>query len=354
MHSCLQAGNQTGCFRYNTRPGNASYWEPHDDQPLTPSPPIWMKHLQPNCLSLPQGIARFSMVVPANLLNNMGAMGLKVEVTLGTIAQPIRAVPSANNVQLDEMTNFDISAVFILNPLGGGLCVDHVKLEVDVDLNQAAPGLLVFNLWSSCFPASCLLTTSNALLLSQDLDHVLGDITDGTDEEDLPADLADILDASSASSRPTDIVYLSSLLDAASDILEWSRETGCVSLERLLLERTLSLQQHLATNKGVCHEVKQIAGCRISALSVNNPDGGGPEHVSGSALKCTPDFDAYEPTLKPSAPARMDRKHLHLFCWSIMQVIPRPIWKSMAKGKGETFDLVYPKGCLSSSEYLVS
>ena len=279
----------------------------------------------------------------------MGTMGFKVEATLGTIAQPIRAVPSAC-VELGQMTNFDISATFVLNPLDDSLSVDDLKLEVDVDLNQAAPGLLVFNLWSSSPHASCLLITASTLLLSQDLDHILGDLTDGACGEDLLVDLADILDASSALSmltdvfylRHTDIVYLSSLLDAARDILEWAREAGCVSLEQLLLERTLFLQQRIAANKEIGFEADNVAG-NESVSSDVKPLGGDPMQGSESLLLASSELDSCKPAayqttpVRMLAPARMDRKKLHLICWSLMLLHGNCVTaykKSMTKGKG--------------------
>ena len=280
------------------------------------------------------------MVVPADLLNNLGTTGLRLEVTLGTIPQPIRAVPSAR-VQLDQMIHFDTSATFSLSPLGGGQSVDDLKLEVDVDLNQAAPGLLVFNLWSSSSHASCLLNTGSTLLLSPDLDHILGDLTDGACGEDLLADLADFIDASSASPILTDVVYLRSLLDAARDIFEWSREAGCVSLERLLFERTLILQQRLAANKEIIHDEENAAGHKSVSSDVKLV---GEDLGQGSLLLAASEFDsckpaACQPALKMSAQA--DRRKLYLICcWSLMLLHGNwiSLRKSMTKGKGLLVD----------------
>ena len=265
-------------------------------------------------------------------------MGLKLEVTLGTIAQPIRAVPSTR-FQLGQMTNyFDISAPFSFSPLGVQ-GVDDLKLEVDVDLHQATPGLLVFNIWSSSPHASCLLRTGSTLLLSQALDNVLDDLADGACGDDLLADLADILDASSASSMDTDVVYLSSLLDAARDILEWSRETGCASLEHLILERTLILQQRIAANKRIIHDAENTAGHEPVSSDVK-PVGEDLGQGSESRLLATSEFDSCKPaTCHPALKisAQGDRKKLHLICcWSLMLLHGNwiSLRKSMTKGKG--------------------
>ena len=308
--------------------------------PFTPPPPIRFQHVQPYCLSLPLGITRFSVTVPASPQRGIDASSveLKLEATLNGIAKPIRAASHPHVPQLSQTTRFHDSARLSVNSAGNN---DLIILEVDVDLNQASPGLLVFNIWSTSAPSGSLLTSGCALLLAQEEGYVLGDLTDeACGGEDLLSDLADILDASSASSQHTSAVPpLSILLDAAEDILKWSRDEGRASLERLILDKAQVLRQRLNANKAASGGESQAASIGTNS-DQPAPWGSGPGSGPGSgSVEHPPKLDVCNVTcgsaVKPQDP--WDRKQFHLICWSVMQVTGNlvvAIWKSMTRGKG--------------------
>ena len=124
-------------------------------------------------------------------------------------------------------------------------------------------------------------------------------------------------------------------------ILTWSKETGCVSLERLLLERTLVLQQRISANTRIIHEAENAAGHSEYVSADVMPVTGGESAGQGSEspLLATSEFDNCKPAACQPAPkmsAHVDRKLLLICCLSLMLLHGNwtSLRKSMTKGKG--------------------
>ena len=250
-------------FRYDQR---SEAWEPYDGL-LGPSPVPWpiLKILEPRCSVLPRVTSRYSSVPgPQNAVSfsislevqtssNLSSLMLKLEATQNGIAVPIRAALLSTNVKPGplQIQEFDVSAGFSLNPLPGAVDPVRVqKLEFQVDLSRALPGLIVINLWSSTDKplVPMLLATGSALLLPKGLEQVSEELNHAAYAcgEDLLADLADILAVNAPATKssqlsrlnPSDtVLYKRQLLAAAKDILEWSWEAGLHHLECLVSDQ---------------------------------------------------------------------------------------------------------------------
>ena len=231
-------------------------WEPYNG-PLSATPilPDAVKSLRPRLLPLPprtslcflpppRNIARFSLSLLRKIPSDME---LKLEATRNGIALPIRANPPSSDV---HPALFDISAMLSVRTRagdGGGV----QRLDFDVDLSGASPGIVYFNLWSTSVEEPViplLLASRSVLLVAHEMGKVFKDLGHNEDVcgEDLLADVADILAATAPTSVPTRLVPMNSfhsdldkkrLIVAARDILEWSRESGLSSLELLIKDQ---------------------------------------------------------------------------------------------------------------------
>ena len=253
-----QLDDRSCFFRYDQ---GLKSWQPYDALlGASPMPTTMFKSLEPSCLVLPhatsrsvpcpQNIVSFSMSLDFQSTSTPLSSMLKLEATQSGVAVPIRAMLlSTSNMQPGVLRpqEFDISAGVSFSPLTESGVVDPrglLRLEFQLDLSRALPGLLVFNLWSSTDKplVPMLLATGSALLLHKGLERVSEDLirTKYALGEDLLPDLAEILainDPYTKSSRMMNssdtVLHKRQLLIVAKDILEWSREAGLHHLERL-------------------------------------------------------------------------------------------------------------------------
>ena len=317
--------------------------------PTTLSVPSLAMDLEPCCMVLPLGLSHVRAVLKHDTLPSAQIQAFKVEAVLHGAAVPVRLIPAPAladapsffsplaeiALSASPQTNEDINSSWKGMSDSTALRVPcHNALNVEIDLRQVTtPGLLQINLWSSP-PAninqvSSLMATNSVLLIHGDDARVADEINGEACGEELLADLAEVLLAASEEAdidlHPLDGTSRSRLsitLDVISDLLEWSRATGCENLERLLDSCETNIKAKLAT-------IPMAA----AALTTDSAS----DHVGKQAASYAPQAPVLPPVATRTS-LTSDRSRIHLICWSMMQLsglVTSAIPRSMTEGRGE-------------------